>query len=146
MRPTQWTPQIHSANLLHLGPEGRDLRDAAEKAKSWLFTTLYRDFLEDADTRRVSRKSRLDELLMNSRRAFGSGKNRCRRGVSALGRLKKNFRAPLTLFYLSSSPNRNREVLNVPIGTLCRVWSRGKAQLRRSYPTIQNNPVRRVTR
>jgi len=125
--------------------KGRDLRDAA-KAKSWLFTTLYREFLGGRRHETRFPKVALDEAPDEPVDApLAAEKIDAAAALSALGRLEENFRAPLTLFYLKQfSYTEIAEVLNVPIGTVMSRLSRGKAELRQILSDEQNNPVRRV--
>ncbi len=113
--------------------KGQALRDVS-KAKSWLFTTLYREFLRGR--RRSSRSTALEELppdesdppapevdLVSSLDAETV--------VAALQEVDEVFRAPLTLFYLEELPYQDiAAALEVPIGTVMSRLSRGKAQLR----------------
>ena len=111
--------------------KGQQLRDSS-KAKSWLFTTLYREFLSrrrheirfpkiDLDD------AREDELLISPNvRALDSIFV-----LEALWEVEEPFRAPLTLFYLEQfAYHEIANVLDVPIGTVMSRLSRGKAQLR----------------
>jgi RNA polymerase sigma-70 factor (ECF subfamily) len=113
--------------------KGQGLRDAA-KAKSWLFTTLYREFLRGR--RRDARSSSLDELAVASPELLADEVDRVSRldgasVVAALQAVDEAFRAPLTLFYLQDmSYQEIAETLDVPIGTVMSRLSRGKAQLR----------------
>jgi RNA polymerase sigma-70 factor, ECF subfamily len=111
--------------------KGHQLRDCS-KAKSWLFTTLYREFLNRR--RREVRfpkveleKAREEEMsiLPNMDALDGSIV------LEALREVEEPFRAPLTLFYLEQfSYQEIAEVLEVPIGTVMSRLSRGKALLR----------------
>jgi RNA polymerase sigma factor (sigma-70 family) len=112
--------------------KGSSLRDKS-KVKSWLFTTLYREFL------RVRRKnSRMDnyepELL---ERAGGTVEPEVRQktdgnlAIEALDEVDASYREPLTLFYLKDlSYKEIAEILDLPMGTIMSRLSRGKAQLR----------------
>ena len=113
--------------------KGQSLRDAA-KVKTWLFTTLYREFLrirrrggrvtaiadlppvdQDPADVDVDIVSRMDAQLV----------------MEALQEVELVFREPLTLFYLQDlSYTEIAEVLSVPIGTVMSRLSRGKMQLR----------------
>ena len=113
--------------------KGHQLRDAT-KAKSWLFTTLYREYL--ATYRRnvkfphielddstgdlpVIEPAMLDEMDGTT-------------VVAALTRVDEVFRAPLTLFYIEQlSYKEIAELLETPIGTVMSRLSRGKEQLRK---------------
>jgi len=113
--------------------KGQALRDAS-KAKSWLFTTLYREFLRGR--RRDSRATALEDLPPEEAdppapevdlvAALDAGTV-----VEALQAVDEVFRAPLTLFYLEELTYQEiAEALDVPIGTVMSRLSRGKAQLR----------------
>lgn len=112
---------------------GHDLRDAG-KAKAWLFTTLYREFLKlHRHSRRLAlvEEPELDAAADDSDPEWIS---RLDSGtvLEALGQVDETFRAPLALFYLQElSYKEIASVLNVPIGTVMSRLSRGKDQLRR---------------
>lgn len=113
--------------------KGSGLRELT-KAKSWLFTTLYREFLRGR--RRGARAVSLEELPPGEADVPAEEVDRVRRMdaasvVSALQEVDEVFRAPLTLFYLDDlSYLEIADVLDVPIGTVMSRLSRGKAQLR----------------
>lgn len=112
--------------------KGHQLKDRS-KAKTWLFTTLYREHLSHA--RRATRfpESDIEEVdyqLMteepdNSRGLDG------KRAVELLQKLDETFRAPLTLFFLQQHSYKEiAAILDVPMGTVMSRISRGKEQLR----------------
>jgi RNA polymerase sigma-70 factor (ECF subfamily) len=112
--------------------KGDSIREAS-KVKSWLFTTLYREFL-----RRRRKDRRIDsyepEML---EAASGSEAPQVYRSMDgnlaleALDAVDAVYREPLILFYLKDlSYKQIAEVLDVPIGTIMSRLSRGKAQLR----------------
>src|SRR6266705_1985000 len=111
--------------------KGGQLRDRS-KAKSWLFTTLYREFLSRRRHEVRFPKVELDDVreeemsILPNVNAFDSAT------VSqALGEVEEPFRAPLTLFYLEQfSYQEIADMLDVPIGTVMSRLSRGKALLR----------------
>ncbi len=113
--------------------KGHGLREAA-KAKSWLFTTLYREFLHGR--RREARAISLEDLPPGESDVAAEDVDRAARldaaaVVAALQDVDEVFRAPLTLFYLEDlSYTEIAETLGVPIGTVMSRLSRGKAQLR----------------
>ncbi len=113
--------------------KGHGLREAA-KAKSWLFTTLYREFLHGR--RRDARAMSLEDLPPGESDVAAEDVDRAARMdaaavVAALQEVDEVFRAPLTLFYLEElSYAEIAETLEVPIGTVMSRLSRGKAQLR----------------
>jgi len=119
--------------FLVFASKGNQLRDPA-KAKSWLFTTLYHEFL---------RRRRKDQRLVfteESEPFDGDGGERTpsqdvdsRMVVDALASLDESHRAPLTLFYLQGYAYREiAEILELPIGTVMSRLSRAKAALRKA--------------
>ena len=113
--------------------KGHALREAA-KAKTWLFTTLYREFLRGR--RRDGRVTSLEDLPPGGSEVAAEEVDRVARldaamVMSALQEVDEIFRAPLTLFYLEDlSYQEIATMLDVPIGTVMSRLSRGKAQLR----------------
>lgn len=113
--------------------KGHALREAA-KAKTWLFTTLYREFLRGR--RREARATSLEDLPPGGQEVAAEEVDRVARldaaaVMAALQEVDEVFRAPLTLFYLEDlSYQEIAATLEVPIGTVMSRLSRGKAQLR----------------
>ncbi len=111
--------------------KGHELRDGS-KAKSWLFTTLYREFLacrrhEVRFPKVELEKMREEEMSISPNINALDGAN----ALEMLRELEEPFRAPLTLFYLEQfSYQEIADVLEVPIGTVMSRLSRGKARLR----------------
>ena len=113
--------------------KGGDIRDA-RKVKSWLFTTLYRQFLG-----RRRRATRFPETPVESAEwelpTITPQHVEALDGslvVSALQQLDEKYRAPLAMFYLEElSYKEMAEVLGLPIGTIMSRMSRGKEILRR---------------
>jgi RNA polymerase sigma-70 factor, ECF subfamily len=111
--------------------KGEQLRDSS-KAKSWLFTTLYREFLNRRRHEVRFPKIELDDvpeeelLISPNLRTLDSILV-----LEALWEVEDPFRAPLTLFYLRQfTYHEIADVLDVPIGTVMSRLSRGKALLR----------------
>jgi len=113
--------------------QGHALRDAG-KVKSWLFTTLFREFLKLH--RHGKRLTLVDEPELDAHpgdldpdwigRLDGAAV------IDALRNVEEIYRAPLTLFYLEElSYKEIADVLSVPIGTVMSRLSRGKDHLRR---------------
>lgn len=112
---------------------GEALREEA-KAKSWLFTTLYREFLRGC--RRAERVQALEDLSPEEADppapeadtfAFGQAGH----VPEAMHGVDEVYRVPLTLFYLQNFSYREiADMLEVPVGTVMSRLSRGKAQLR----------------
>jgi RNA polymerase sigma-70 factor (ECF subfamily) len=113
--------------------KGHQLRDRA-RAKSWLFTTLYRIYL--GWKRRESRlphvemssvESELPHLAPEAAEGADAGVV-----LDTLLQLDERYRAPLMLFYLEDHSYQEISViLDVPVGTVMSRLSRGKDQLRR---------------
>lgn len=113
--------------------QGHRLRDS-NKAKSWLFTTLYREFLKLH--RHARRLTLVEEPELDSASEDVDpdwiGKLDGATIVEMLARVDEIYRAPLTLFYLEDLSYREiADVLEVPIGTVMSRLSRGKDQLRK---------------
>jgi RNA polymerase sigma factor (sigma-70 family) len=110
------------------------LRDRS-KAKTWLFTTLHREFL--GQRRKMSRFSDepLDENLMGAEAGSDDDAERQmdgHRAVELLGEMDEMYSAPLALFYLQQHSYKEiAEILDVPIGTVMSRLSRGKEMLRK---------------
>ncbi len=115
--------------------KGDGVRDPS-KIKSWLFTTLYREFL-----RRRRKDSRMDHYEPEMLEAAGGAvEPHIRRSldanlaVEALEEVDEVYRQPLALFYMKDlSYKEIAEVLHVPIGTIMSRLSRGKSQLREIF-------------
>lgn len=112
--------------------KGHQLRDLT-KVKSWLFTTLHREFL--GSRRRESRFPHYEVDMVSHELPTVSptmvNQMDAATVMEALGHVDEVFRAPLTLFYLEDlSYDEIAKALAVPIGTVMSRLSRGKAQLR----------------
>ncbi len=105
-----------------------------KKIKSWLFTTLYREYL--ANWRRRSRVELVD-IDTVSEDVVGPRHDVIRKLdaqviLDAFAKLSEPFRQPLILFYVEDMPYREiAEVLDIPIGTVMSRLSRGKRELKR---------------
>jgi len=106
------------------------VRDAS-KLKTWLFTTLYRAFLEQRRHETRFPKVAVDEATLPVVES-GAGDSIDGASVSnALAEIEEPFRSTLILFYLQEHSYREiAEILNVPVGTVMSRLSRGKALLR----------------
>ncbi len=126
--------------------KGHQLRDTS-KAKTWLFTTLYREFL--IQCRRAAHLLEPDEntefveppdVSPSAARAIDAASVQ-----RALHRLEERYRAPLTLFYMEQHSYREiAEILAVPIGTVMSRISRGKAELRKAVGELAHAETRKV--
>ena len=108
------------------------LRDSS-KTKTWLFTALYRDFLQQRRHATRFPESELDEsidaaVIELPRADVVADSNAA---VAALQAMEEPFRSALVLFYLQENSYREiAEILDVPIGTVMSRISRGKEMLR----------------
>lgn len=112
--------------------KGDTLRDRS-KVKSWLFTTLYREFLRQ--NRRGQNVTAVDQEILETRHDpdLVSSVRRLegKEALEALSELEPVYREPLTLFYLEDLAYKEiAEVLDIPIGTVMSRLARGKAQLK----------------
>lgn len=113
--------------------KGDQLKDRS-KAKTWLFTTLHREFLN------LRRKSaRYDDAPIEDKLATTAADDSDadrqldgQRALEILGELEETYRAPVALFYLQQHSYKEiAEILDVPIGTVMSRLSRGKELLRK---------------
>jgi RNA polymerase sigma-70 factor (ECF subfamily) len=110
---------------------GHQLRDPS-KVKSWLFTTLHREFLQ---TQR--RQERFPEEELHAEHpglpAVASTVARqldAHQAVEALARVDAVYQAPVALFYLEDYAYKDiAELLEIPLGTVKSRIARGLAQL-----------------
>jgi RNA polymerase sigma-70 factor (ECF subfamily) len=120
--------------------KGEGLREIS-KAKSWLFTTLYREFLRGR--RRDARSTFIEDLPPGEKEPAAEDVDRVSKldaalVMAALQTVDETFRAPLTLFYIEDmSYQQIAEALEVPIGTVMSRLSRGKAQLRLALERVE---------
>jgi RNA polymerase sigma-70 factor (ECF subfamily) len=111
--------------------KGHQLRDAS-KVKTWLFTTLHREFL--GARRRQTRFPHVDleyaaaELPVVSPATVNQLD--AGRVLEALATLDEIYQAPVALFYLQDcSYNEIAEILDVPLGTVKSRLTRGLGRL-----------------
>ena len=114
--------------------KGHQLRDPS-KVKTWLFTTLYRQFL--AEKRRAAHFVDTEEEteFVEPPHFSPSIANAIDANIvqKALHALEDRYRAPVTLFYMQQHSYREiAEILEIPIGTVMSRISRGKAEMRQS--------------
>lgn len=114
--------------------KGHQLRDAS-KVKSWLFTTLHREFLESR--RRQTRfphyeLSQVEEDLPNVSPARVNQLDSSQ-VLQALAQVDEVYRAPVALFYLEDRSYKEiAAILDAPMGTVKSRIARGIAQLQKS--------------
>jgi RNA polymerase sigma-70 factor (ECF subfamily) len=128
--------------------KGHLLRDAT-KAKSWLFTTLYREFISNRrremrwPTEELSEvENELPTAVPESVDPFDATEV-----MAALQSLDETFRAPLALFYLQEhSYEEIAQILEVPIGTVMSRLSRGKQKLQQAFLQRQADAEAKLVR
>jgi RNA polymerase sigma-70 factor (ECF subfamily) len=115
-----------------LGAKAHQLREVS-KVKSWLFTTLYRAFVDERrhQTRHPHVEAGAVEHELPSVESNPASRIDAATAREALLRLDEVFRVPLTLFHLEDhSYSEIAEILGIPIGTVMSRLSRGRALLR----------------
>ncbi|MBI4664741.1 MAG: RNA polymerase sigma factor [Verrucomicrobia bacterium] len=126
--------------------KGTQLRDRS-KAKTWLFTTLYREHL---GSRRRQTRFPHYELETVDRELPATSPEMVREMdgaivLRALRQVEETYRAPLSLFYLEDHSYREiAEILEIPIGTVMSRLSRGKAELRRLLADSATEPDAKI--
>ena len=113
--------------------KGSSLRDAS-KVKSWLFTSLYREFLRVR--RRGSNITAYEPELLEAEMPIVSPDYvtalDAANAVECLSEVDEIYRVPVSLFYLEDlSYKEIAATLEIPIGTVMSRLSRGKAQLKK---------------
>lgn len=121
--------------------KGHTLKDTS-KVKTWLFTTLYREWLATA------RKEKRFEVVEFEPELHGAPEQET--GIEepvvdnallqkALDELDISYRAPLVLFYLKEFSYREiAETLDLPVGTVMSRLSRAKDALRKVLKRLAN--------
>lgn len=115
--------------------KGDQLRDRA-RAKTWLFTTLYREFLSHARKAKRFSDQELTEAVAGRIESTEDDADRQmdgQRALELLGKLDENFRAPITLFYLQQHSYKEiAEILDIPIGTVMSRLHRGRKAMEKA--------------
>lgn len=121
--------------------KGDSIKDAS-KIKSWLFTTLYREFLRvrKRGQRMDSHENELLEAESEPVETDVAESMDAGLAVEALQEVDEVYRVPLTLFYLKSHSYKEiADILEVPIGTVMSRLSRGKSQLKHIFLQKENS-------
>ena len=123
--------------------KGHQLRDIS-KVKTWLFTTLHREFL--GSRRRQTRfphveleyaATELPTVSPASIYQLDSGQL-----LEAVGQLDEIYRAVVVLFYLEDYPyNEIARILDIPLGTVKSRLARGLQRLHALLTNIQTPPT-----
>ena len=112
--------------------KGGQLRDRS-KVKSWLFTTLHREFLGSRrrETRFPHYEMESVESELPSISPATINEMDAETVMEALDRVDEIYRAPLVLFFLEDHSYKEiAGILGVPMGTVMSRLSRGKEQLK----------------
>lgn len=112
--------------------KGHSLKDPS-KVKSWLFTSLYREFLRVRRKQQNSSPTEDEQLEYLSEPAEVDFANRVDAAnlLEILNDLDSVYREPLVLFYIEDLSYREiSEILDVPLGTIMSRLSRGKSLLK----------------
>jgi RNA polymerase sigma-70 factor (ECF subfamily) len=126
--------------------KGHQLRDAS-KVKTWLFTTLHREFL--AARRKHSRfpEVDLDQVAEELPAVAPPTVNRLdtTQVMTALSRLEEIYQAPVALFYLQDcSYNEIAAILDVPLGTVKSRLVRGLGRLHELLTVKKMEPPNQI--
>ncbi|MCQ1059166.1 RNA polymerase sigma factor [Photobacterium sp. DNB23_23_1] len=117
--------------------KGHQLRDP-EKVKTWLFTTLYREFLHVK--RKLSVMTSDEGIAEDVAEELECHDNQCidpNKALAAIASLTEFYRTPLILLYMREhSYQEIADIIGVPIGTVKSRVSRGKAML---YKIIESD-------
>lgn len=111
--------------------KGHQLRDK-NKVKTWLFTTLHREFLSACRKRNRFPHVELDQAAVELPVVAPPAVNRLDTAqvLAALAQLDEVYRAPVALFYLQDySYNEIAAILEVPLGTVKSRLARGLGRL-----------------
>lgn len=133
--------------FLQWAKKGDTLRDTS-KVKTWLFTTIYREYL--SITRRDKKHEHVEfepDLHGSSQNEEDSVQPRVENVTLqlALDQLDPNYRAPLVLFYLKELSYRDiAEALSMPIGTVMSRLSRAKDALRATLIRLEESAAENI--
>ena len=111
--------------------KGHQLRDAS-KVKTWLFTTLHREFLESRRRQTRFPHYELSQVDLELPSVAPSRINQLDAPgvVHALAQVDQVYQAPVALFYMQDCSYKEiAEILAVPMGTVKSRIARGIAQL-----------------
>jgi RNA polymerase sigma-70 factor (ECF subfamily) len=111
--------------------KGHQLKDLG-KVKSWLFTTLHREFLQTCRHQERFTDEPINEVAENIPHVSADVVNRmdAQTMLEVLGQIDEGYRAPLVLYYNEDlSYTEIADVLEVPLGTVQSRIARGKMHL-----------------
>ena len=111
--------------------KGHQLKDLA-KIKSWLFTTLHREFLQMSRRQERFSDEPINEVAQNLPHVSANVVNRmdAQTMLEVLGQIDEDYRAPLVLYYNEDlSYKEIADVLEIPLGTVQSRIARAKTHL-----------------
>jgi RNA polymerase sigma-70 factor (ECF subfamily) len=133
--------------FLQWAKKGHSLRDTS-KVKTWLFTTIYREWLA------IARKEKKHEEIEFEPDLHGTTQQDdpdeeprfdAQMLNSALEQLDPTYRAPLVLFYLKELSYRDiAETLGLPTGTVMSRLSRAKDKLREILRRLEDSAASNI--
>ena len=118
--------------------KGHQLRDES-KVKTWLFTTLHREFLEACRRQTRFPHYELSQVALELPAVSPAHVNQLDSAqvLVALGQVDEVYQAPVALFYLEDCSYKEiAEILDVPMGTVKSRIARGIAQLQKLLADI----------
>jgi RNA polymerase sigma-70 factor (ECF subfamily) len=124
--------------------KGHQLRDQSS-AKTWLFTTLHRVFLQSRRRQTRFPHEPLDETDedLPSTSPVMANELDWEQVLEALGQVEESYQAAVALFYLQDCSYKEiAEILEVPIGTVKSRLARGLGQLKKIL--MQATPPGRI--
>jgi len=113
--------------------KGHQLRDDS-RVKTWLFTTLHREFLRVRRQERRFPHYELEDgcIELPSVEPLMADTLDATRVLQALARLPAAYEVPITLFYLEQHSYKEiADILGIPVGTVQSRIARGKNHLQR---------------
>src|SRR5580692_2681270 len=122
--------------------KGQQLRDLS-KVKTWLFTTLHREFL--GSRRRQTRFPHIEleaaESELPEISPVAVNRLDVEQLMTALGKVDEIYQAPVALFYLHDNSYKEiAEILEVPIGTVKSRLARGLLRLQQLLTDAGTQP------
>jgi RNA polymerase sigma-70 factor, ECF subfamily len=118
--------------------KGHQLRDAS-KVKTWLFTTLHREFLESCRRQTRFPHYELEHVEPELPPVTPAQVNQLDSGqvLLALAEVDEVYQAPVALFYLEDMSYKEiAEILDVPMGTVKSRMARGIGQLQKKLADV----------
>ena len=133
--------------FLQWAKKGHTLRDTS-KVKTWLFTTIYREWLAMARKEKKHEEIEFEPDLHGATQQDDPGEEPrfdAQMLNSALEQLDPAYRAPLVLFYLKELSYRDiAETLGLPAGTVMSRLSRAKDKLREILRRLEDSATSNI--